>query len=61
MSRVGLRPHIYFPASDIQGPFLALLQANEAAGLRLRVALPDMLPSGTRATSHRDTARICVR
>ena len=31
----GLRPHIYFPASDIQGPFPALLQANEAAGLRL--------------------------
>lgn len=32
-SDLGLRPHKYFPASDLQGPFLALLRSNEAAGL----------------------------
>jgi hypothetical protein len=32
-SELGLRPFKYFPASDLQGPFLALLRSNEAAGL----------------------------
>ena len=32
-SELGLRPHTYYPASDLQGPFLALLRSNEAAGL----------------------------
>jgi len=32
-SELGLRPHKYYPASDLQGPFLALLRSNEAAGL----------------------------
>jgi hypothetical protein len=32
-SELGLSPHKYYPASDLQGPFLALLRNNEAAGL----------------------------
>ncbi len=32
-SDLGLEPHKYFPASDVQGPFLALLRNNESAGL----------------------------
>jgi hypothetical protein len=32
-SELGLRSHKYYPASDLQGPFLALLRSNEAAGL----------------------------
>lgn len=32
-SELGLRPHKYCPSSDLQGPFLALLRNNEAAGI----------------------------
>jgi hypothetical protein len=32
-SELGLRWQKYYPASDLQGPFLALLRSNEAAGL----------------------------
>lgn len=39
MDYVGVRNHLYFPASDWQGPFLGILGANEPAGLELVRAL----------------------
>src|SRR6202163_2744855 len=39
LAYVGVRDHLYFPASDIQGPFLGILRTNEAAGLGLARAL----------------------
>lgn len=35
LSQLGLRHFLYFPASDVQGPFLSMLQQNETAGLTL--------------------------
>ena len=39
LAYLGIREHLYFPASDAQGPFLGLLRSNESAGLGLVRAL----------------------
>jgi hypothetical protein len=40
-SDLGLRPHLYYPASDLQGPFLSILHHNAGAGLELVRRLAD--------------------
>jgi hypothetical protein len=52
-SELGLRRN-YFPASDMQGPFLALLRSNEAAGL----AVVRRLTARAVRRYERDVARV---